>query len=348
LQLRVKVRGDRARAGDAAVPAGGAAAFLWIEMHAQPLREPADRRCAVVCVLRDIARTRKDIDALREERSEAVRTKEDRARLLAEVSHELRAPLGALLGHAELLAGRTMPLSAEQRLEYARAILQSGRHMLEVVDTLIELSAIEAGRVRLAFEPVDPVALARECCAAVTPAADEAGITLRLDFTNNPPFLRADRRSCRQILFDLLSNVIKVTPRGATLSVAVRRRAETVVFTLRVTGIDSGPVDPVRRGTPFDLSAPQGGSIEGSGLGLSVVRGLVSLHKGDFRVESDGGTGTSVEVSLPIGPEVAVSSRAASNVVRHATPGRAQIEIPSRREIPSQREVPCPPMSIAG
>jgi cell cycle sensor histidine kinase DivJ len=313
-----------------------------MEMHAQPLREPADRRCAVVCVLRDIARTRKDLDALREERREAVRTNVDRARLLAEVSHELRSPLGALLGHAELLAGRTMPLSAEQRLEYARAILLSGRHMLEVVDTLFELSAIEAGRVRLAFEPVDPVALARECCAAVTQAADEAGITLRQDFTNSPPFLRADRRSCRQILLDLLSNVIKVTPRGATLSISVRRRADTVVFTLRVTGIDGGPVDLVRRGTPFDLSAPRGASTEGSSLGLLVARGLVSLHKGDFRIESDGATGTSLEVSLPIGPEPAVSSRAMSNVVRRATPVQA------RYEIPCQREVPCPPMSIAG
>jgi cell cycle sensor histidine kinase DivJ len=276
--------------------------FVWVEMHAQAFHAPSEERSAVVAVLRDISAMKRDMEALNEARREAVQANADRTQLLATVSHELRTPLNAILGYAELMSGKGMMLSPEQRMGYAQTIHQSGQHMLEVVSTLLDLATIESGHYKMAFERVDMASLARECCAVLALPAERAGVTLRQDFAEDLAVLHADRRACRQILLNLLSNAVKFTPEGGQVVVRLRRQGDAIAILVQDTGIGVSKTDLPRLGLPFYRGAATGRAAKGNGLGLSVVRGLVDLHGGRFRIASAPGAGTSVNVLLPLSP----------------------------------------------
>ena len=273
------------------------AATILVEMRAHRLDT---ERGAAVVVTRDISEHAHQADALEAIRREAQEAKECRARLLATVSHELRTPLNALIGYSELLAGKHGRKSGEQS-EYGEMILRTGRHMLEIVNGLLDLSAIEAGGYDLAPEAVNIAELVTETCRFMSLTADRAEVALVQDVGPDLPELRADRRACQQILINLLSNAVKFTPPGGLVTVEARRDGERVAMIVKDTGIGVSAADLPRLGSPFyRASSGRGRGIEGSGLGLSVVRGLVGLHQGRIGIASAPGNGTSVTVSLPI------------------------------------------------
>ncbi|MBM6592409.1 sensor histidine kinase [Microvirga pudoricolor] len=285
--------------------------FLWVDMRAHAFRAASDERCAVVCVLRDVTALRSEMSALNDARREAVQANADRTQLLATVSHELRTPLNAILGYSELMAAKGVALPPDQRLGYAQTIHQSGQHMLEVVSTLLDLATIESGHYEMAFERVDMGALARECCAVMALPAQRGGVRLREDIASDLPALHADRRGCRQILLNLLSNAIKFTPEGGQVIVRLRPKGEAVLLTVQDNGVGVPRTELHRLGLPFYRGSAKGGGAKGSGLGLSVVRGLVDLHGGRLRIDSTHGAGTSVEVCLPSRPGQAMEVDAA-------------------------------------
>jgi cell cycle sensor histidine kinase DivJ len=260
-----------------------------------------DLTCAAIAVTRDISAHRsyaEERDALRRD---AVNANDARAELLATVSHELRTPLNAIIGYAEILMGRGNLVLLERRESYAEIIHQSGEHMLGVVNTLLDLSAIEAGHYGLAFEPVALQALVHDCCAVVALRAEQAGVALMTDLPDDIPEIIADRRACRQMLLNLLSNAVKFTPRGGEVGVEVRREGDNLAISIRDTGIGVAEEDLLRLGAPFYRGAGRSRPEEkGSGLGLSVVRGLVALHRGSIRIGSAPGNGTVVRITLPI------------------------------------------------
>jgi len=279
---------------------GAGQSTVWMEMRAHRLVLPGDDRCAAVAVTRDITEYMRHAEELDAMRREALSASDARAQLLSTVSHELRTPLNAIAGYSEILMGKGGPSLVDRRESYAQIIHQSSQHMLGVVNTLLDLSAIEAGHYNLSFEAIDLAELIGECCAVVALPAEQGGIALRQELAPGLPTLVADRRACRQILLNLLSNAVKFTPHGGQVTVEARHEGASVALAVRDTGVGVAQDELPRLGMPFYQGAARVRQEKGNGLGLSVVRGLVTLHQGSLRIASAPGNGTCVRISLPV------------------------------------------------
>ncbi|GJD49379.1 Sensor histidine kinase RcsC [Methylobacterium crusticola] len=294
----------------AAGPAGEPGRVIWAEMRAH--RVPggagaaAPGEAAVVAVTRDVSEHRRRAEDLDQARAEAERADEIKSRFLATVSHELRTPLNAIIGFSEMLeAEGQLALGAERRREYAGLIHGSGRHLLEVVNGLLDMSRIQSGNFDYVPEPFELGTLVQGCCDLMQLKADQSAVLLVRDIAPDLPELTADPRACRQMLINLLSNAVKFTPRGGRVTLSARRAFDRIEMAVTDTGIGIAETDLPRVGDPFFQAGLGAGSAygrpyEGTGLGLSVVRGLVGLHHGDLTVESTPGQGTRVVVTLPL------------------------------------------------
>jgi two-component system, cell cycle sensor histidine kinase DivJ len=274
--------------------------LVWVEMRAHRIDE-TETECAVVAVTRDISEHRRRAEELEAARSAAEGADRSKGRFLATVSHELRTPLNAIIGFSEILASDALaPADGARRKEYAQIIHDSGQHLLGVVNTLLDMSKIESGAFELAPEPFDLGELAAACCDLMRLKAGQAGLSLACEAGRGLPEIVADRRACRQVLINLLSNAVKFTPRGGAVTVSVRREGDRVLIVVADTGMGIAADDLSKVGAPFFQAGPHySRAHEGTGLGLSVVRGLVGLHGGTLAIESAPGEGTSVTVSLP-------------------------------------------------
>jgi len=255
-----------------------------------------------VAVTRDISEHKRRAEELEEARAAAECADRSKGRFLATVSHELRTPLNAIIGFSEILASDTLILvEGARRKEYAQIIHDSGQHLLGVVNTLLDMSKIESGNFELAPEAFDLGELASASCDLMQLKAAQAGLTLARDVARELPEIVADRRACRQILINLLSNAVKFTPRGGCVTASVHRERDRVLLVVADTGIGIAEEDLPKVGDPFfQAGSHYSRSHEGTGLGLSVVRGLVGLHRGTLMIESAPGDGTIVTVSLPL------------------------------------------------
>jgi len=281
---------------------------LWLEMHAHRVAnigpEAAGPRdgVAVVCVMRDVTARR----ALDEERArghaEALKANDIKGQFLATVSHELRTPLNAIIGFSEMLSTDVQGwLDDEKRLEYAKIIHASGHHLLDVVNTLLDISKIESGTMTIEQEPLDLADVARDCSALMALRAETGALALERIIGPDLPQVLGDRRALKQVVINLLSNAVKFTPAGGRVVLAVVRDGDMIDLSVSDTGIGISALDLPRLGDPFfQAKGSYDRTYEGTGLGLSVVRGLVGLHGGRLTIESAPGIGTRVVVRLPI------------------------------------------------
>ncbi|MDI4663902.1 HAMP domain-containing histidine kinase [Xanthobacter autotrophicus] len=245
-------------------------------------------------------------DAAARARAAAEEANAAKSRFLAAMSHELRTPLNAILGFSELLAIESgAPLDDARKADYARIIHESGQHLLGLVNDILDLSRVEAGAYELDRERVDVTALVAGCAEMVAIDAGRAGVAVKTSFASRLPVIDADRRAFKQIVLNLLSNAVKFTPEGGRVQVSVRPDGDAVSIRVRDTGPGMRPEDVARLGEPFFQAGDCTQRARGSGLGIAVVKGLVKLHGGDFRVESAPGRGTSVTVTLPCAAEPA-------------------------------------------
>jgi cell cycle sensor histidine kinase DivJ len=299
--------------------AGENGRVIWVEMRAYRLEGEASRPGPVIAVMRDISRQKQHEDELEAARLRAENADALKGRFLATVSHELRTPLNAIIGFSEILASDSMSyLDAEQRRDYARIIGESGHHLLDVVNALLDISKIESGNFDFTATRFDMAALARSSVELMRLKAEGRNIALDLDIPQDLPGIIADQRACRQILINLLSNAVKFTPDGGRVSLGLRADARRMRITVSDTGIGVAAQDLAQLGNPF-FQAGNGHDSEnydraheGTGLGLSVVRGLVGLHHGSLAIESgeDAGTLVSVELPLDCGEEAREEARA--------------------------------------
>jgi two-component system, cell cycle sensor histidine kinase DivJ len=280
------------------------ARVIWVETRAHRIDAEAGAtgEYAVVAVTRDVTDHKRRAEEFERARSDAAEADESKARFLATVSHELRTPLNAIIGFSEMLAATgALEAPAERRREYAEIVHASGLHLLAVVNTLLDMSKIDSGNFDVVPEPFQIAAVVHGCCDLMQLKAEQAGILLTRDIARDLPELVADRRACRQILINLLSNAVKFTPKGGRVSVSVQRRHDRIELAVADTGIGIAEADLPRLGDPFfQAGSAYSRSHEGTGLGLSVVRGLVGLHQGELTIESADGDGTAVTVRLPI------------------------------------------------
>ncbi|WP_415623908.1 ATP-binding protein, partial [Methylobacterium mesophilicum] len=286
-------------------PAAGrpdGARLIHAEMRAHRIAHgPDDTAMTVVAVTRDMTEHHRHAEELERARAEAERADAIKGRFLANVTHELRTPLNAIIGFSEVLAGEgAISLSPDQAREYAGIIGSSGHHLLGVVNTLLDMSRIQSGNFDYAPETFDAAALVQSCCDLMRLKAETAGVTLAATVPG-PIEITADPSACRQVLINLISNAVKFTPRGGRVDLSLRRGPDGLEIVVADTGVGVGEGDLPKLGTPF-FQAGSGGykrQHEGTGLGLSVVQGLVGLHGGAMLIESAPSAGTAVTVTLP-------------------------------------------------
>jgi signal transduction histidine kinase len=217
------------------------------------------------------------------------------------MSHELRTPLNAILGFSEIMTGQMFgPIGSERYRQYAQDIHDSGRHLLDVVNDVLDLSKIEASRFDLSEEPTDLGSIARDVTRLVEARAAGGGVRIRLELPNLPR-LMVDPRLTRQLLLNLLTNAVKFTPPGGEVTADAQvESAGSLVLTVRDNGVGMRPEDIPRALEPFGRvqngSAP---AAEGTGLGLPLCKKISEAHQGSLAIESALGVGTTVTVRLP-------------------------------------------------
>jgi two-component system cell cycle sensor histidine kinase PleC len=234
------------------------------------------------------------------EKTRALEASQAKSEFLANMSHELRTPLNAIIGFSEIMHSAMFgPLGADKYLEYCRDIRDSGQYLLDVINDILDMSKIEAGRVQLDLEELDLDRILADAMRVLSTRAQEKNLTLNAEIAPGIR-LRVDRRAVKQILLNLLSNAVKFTPEGGRITVRGRAAGEAVMIAVEDTGIGI-PLEALKNlGRPFEQVESQfTKSHQGSGLGLAIAKSLVELHGGAMRIRSTLGVGTIVGVRLP-------------------------------------------------
>ncbi|MCC7427188.1 MAG: PAS-domain containing protein [Alphaproteobacteria bacterium] len=279
----------------------------------------------------DITEQKRIETELRKAKEEAEAASRAKSQFLATMSHELRTPLNAVIGFSNAIerdvsSGRGDP----QHAEFARTINESGRHLLAVIDDILDVSRIEAGRVDLAEARLDVGRIVEACRRIVAGQASEAGLTLATDIPPDLPMILGDERRLKQVLINLLSNAIKFTPAGGRVLVSAGRNAEGAVqITVSDTGIGIPQSDQERVFEPFvQLDSSLARRYPGSGFGLFLSRALMTTHDGTLRLSSTPGEGTTVTMCLPPGRVITTSkgnTRQAGANTRRTAQGEGRI-----------------------
>jgi two-component system cell cycle sensor histidine kinase PleC len=226
-----------------------------------------------------------------------------KSRFLATMSHELRTPLNAILGFSEVMKCELLgPMQSESYKEYAANIHESGRHLLQLINEILDLSRIEAGRYELQEEPVRLCEIVEDCLRLLHLRAESKGLQVTLEFSRGLEQIWADERAIRQICLNLLSNALKFTPRGGRITLSVSATSDGGQMLIVK---DTGPGIP-KEEIPRVMQAFGQGSLApqtaegGTGLGLPIVQNLVTLHGGTFELRSELRKGTEAVVYLPV------------------------------------------------
>ncbi|MFP4444858.1 MAG: PAS domain S-box protein [Desulfosudaceae bacterium] len=271
---------------------------IWIEVNIAVMRDSAGQAVGLMGVSRDISDRRKSQEALQEAKHQAEEANQAKSQFLANMSHEIRTPMNGILGMVELLS--STPLNAEQK-EYADIIYNSANSLLEIINDILDVSRIEAGRMDIVAEPFNLLETVHGVKNILRYAAENKGLELIVDY-DAPSMVIGDRTRVRQILMNLGANAVKFTKEG-TVRIRVRYDTDQSLFILSVS--DTGIGIPAKmHGTIFELFRQVDGGTarkyEGTGLGLSISRNLAELMGGKIAVESEEGMGSTFTVTLPL------------------------------------------------
>ncbi|MEK4033096.1 PAS domain-containing sensor histidine kinase [Methylocystis sp. IM3] len=239
-------------------------------------------------------------DALRAARDAAEQANAAKSEFLARVSHEIRTPLNAILGFAEvMMQERLGPIGSERYKEYVRDMHASGEHVLSLVNDLLDLSKIEAGKMELEFDRVDANGVITECASIMQTQANKARIVMRLSLSDRLPPVRADARSLKQILLNLLSNAVKFNePGGQVIVSSALTDSGHVVIRVKDTGIGMSEEEVQTALEPFK-QVPISHKRPGTGLGLPLTKALIEANQASFTIRSRKNEGTLIEIAFP-------------------------------------------------
>ncbi len=256
--------------------------------------------CAVI---RDITQWKRTEDELKNAKRAAETANAHKSDFLAKVSHEIRTPLNAIIGFSEMMSNeRFGPIGNQRYIEYANDISRSGRHVLDIVNDLLDISKIEAGEMDLDFTAVRLNATVMEAISLLQPQANTQRVIVRTALSENVPDVVADTRSVKQILINILANAIKFTPSGGQIVVSTSYEPNgCVMLRIRDTGIGMTREELEQAMKPFK-QAPSGAARqrgEGTGLGLPLTKAMTEANRATFSVSSTPNEGTLVEISFP-------------------------------------------------
>jgi signal transduction histidine kinase len=270
----------------------------WLRMTASATSEGGS-----IVFFSDFTAIKEREENLRKAKMEAEAANAAKTRFLANMSHELRTPLNAIIGFSEIINGQLFgELGNARYLDYSADILRSGRHLLDVINSVLDLSKSETGKMILDVRDVDMREILKDCVTMVGEQAKEAGLEFAVRGMEADLPLQGDPAKLRQIFLNLLSNAIKFTPRGGYIWTEARHTATGVTVTVGDSGIGMSPEDVAVALTPFgQVDNRLERRYEGTGLGLPLTKAFVELHGGVMQFESARGAGTRVTVSFPTG-----------------------------------------------
>ena len=280
-----------------------------LKRHEEQLLESERRLMATVADLRKSRQTL-EVQAAQlsdlaqrylEQKAEAESANRAKSEFLANMSHELRTPLNAIIGFSELMEHETFgALGNDRYVEYCTHIRKSGENLLSVISDVLDMSRIEAGRLRLERESLELETMISASIEELREAANAKGIALSAEPMNQQSF-SGDREQLHKVLTSLLRNAVKYTPEGGLVTVRTRMMNDTINIYVEDTGAGISPEALARIGKPFEqIDTPLENGMRGSGLGLAIARSLVELHGGTLRIRSTVGAGTIVRIQLPV------------------------------------------------
>ncbi|WP_152415220.1 PAS domain S-box protein [Caenispirillum salinarum] len=263
---------------------------------------------------------RTDVTDLRVAQREADAANQAKSAFLSSMSHELRTPLNAVLGFAQLLeVSRKDPLSEKQQ-SHVKQILKGGQHLLDLINEVLDLARIEAGKMTLSIEDIDAADVLGECLPLAETLADKRAITIRVDVTDPAPRVRADFTRFKQVLLNLLSNAVKYNRESGRIivTVAVDLAKKTARFSVADTGQGIPPEHMDGLFEPFNRLGAEATEVEGTGIGLTLTRELVERMDGAIGVESTVGKGSTFWVEVPLAENCPAGAAAAREAQRAA------------------------------
>lgn len=277
---------------------------LWrrVDIRARAFDSEQGGNREIVCAMRDVTRENELALELEEALSKTDQFSRSQRQFLAKMSHELRTPLNSIIGFSDILRSELFgKLPYERHAEYVELIQDSGQHLLNVVNDMLDMARIDAGKYELSLSTFAMNDVVDSTVKMLQPIAEKKSISVLAKIDDKLPQVTADRRACQQILINLVSNAVKFSPENAHVAIGVKPFGRSFKISVKDNGIgiDNDLVNKV--GEPF-VQGDSGNDrqFEGSGLGLSVVKGLVEVHEGEFKIKSIKGEGTEVTVTLPV------------------------------------------------
>ena len=263
----------------------------------------AKRRCGELRHGRDALRAqiREQQARLSAAQTHAELTSRTASDLLSGMSHELRTPLNAIIGFSEIVRTEMFgPIGSERYREYLQDIHESGSHLLSLINSLLDVARVDAGKIEMADQNVNIAGLVRDCISETSDQADDRRITLTAEVSDDLPLLRADQRMLAQVLLNLLSNAIKFTDAGGRIRITAWYRPNTgCVLQVSDTGKGIALKDIPLVLSPFGQVPDTDRLDRGTGLGLPLSKALIELHSGSLDLQSELGIGTTVTIRLP-------------------------------------------------
>lgn len=273
--------------------------ILWVETHAAVA--DWDGQTASLSWVSDISHHKTLENELIRSRDAAEESTRAKAAFLANMSHELRTPLNAIIGFAEVIKDELFgPVGITRYAEYACDIHTSGRHLLDLINDILDHSKLEAGKHELRDEVFPLDATIRDCITLVRDRAQKSAVSIEVGITPNLPAMRGDPRAIKQILLNFLSNAIKFTPSGGAVAVRAAEVDDSIALSVTDTGIGMSKEDIKVALSAFgQVDSKIGRQHQGTGLGLPISKSLIELHGGRLQVESHPGTGTTMTAIFP-------------------------------------------------
>ncbi|MGZ5988538.1 MAG: ATP-binding protein [Rhizomicrobium sp.] len=267
----------------------------WIRISISPTSDHGK-----IVFVSDFTQIKQREESYKQAKHEAEAASAAKSRFLANMSHELRTPLNAIIGFSEIISAQLFgALGSPRYVEYAGDILNSGRHLLDVINSVLDLSKSEAGKLSLHAEDVDLRDVLRDCVKMVSEQCAAAGLTLNVSELDGPLPLQGEKAKLRQIFLNLLSNAIKFTERGGSISLRAALGADEIAVSVSDTGIGMSAQDVQVALTAFgQVDNRLERKYEGTGLGLPLAKSFVEVHGGALQIDSTLGRGTTVTVRL--------------------------------------------------
>jgi PAS domain S-box-containing protein len=283
-----------------------------VALSVSPVTDPSGAVIGIASIARDLTERKRFEAALIDAKEQAEIANRAKSTFLANMSHELRTPLNAIVGFSEMMVhGVFGPLADERYRGYVADIHASGLHLLDIINDLLDLAKIEAGKMEIEEGVVAIGAVVGQAVRVIREQAGRAGIRLDVALAPALPRLRGDARAIKQILLNLMSNAVKFTPRGGRVTIAAAADgARGMRLQVADTGIGIAPEDIARLMQPFtQLETVEVRRHQGTGLGLALVQAMARLHGGSVTIESEPGSGTTVAVHLPASRLMAAYAR---------------------------------------